>query len=254
LEVKELALHFGGVTAVGCADLVVEPGSITGLIGPNGAGKTSLFNCISRLYQASSGSIVFDGLEISSLHPHRIRNLGIARTFQNISLLSEYSVLENILVGGHVRGPAGFVSSLLTWRSAHEGALEAEARRWAEQLDLTDVLAELPGDLPYGTQKRVELARALMGAPRLLLADEPATGLTHAEVHAFGETLRAVAADLCMSVLLVEHHMGLVHQICDRVTVMSGGRVIARGTPQEVSVDAAVVEAYLGATAGEVLT
>ena len=229
------------------ADLDVARGEIFGLIGPNGAGKTSLFNCLSGLYRPSAGSIRLDGRDILGQRPWRIRAAGVARTFQNIALVEELTAFDNILVGGHVAGPASFAASVAGWGQAHEARLRTEAAALCERLDLADAVHALPADLPYGTQKRIELARALMGGPRVLLADEPAAGLAHGEVAAFGRLLRELRAERDLTIVLVEHHMGLINAICERVAVMDGGRIIATGSPAEIAADPAVRAAYLGA-------
>jgi branched-chain amino acid transport system ATP-binding protein len=227
-------------------NIEVLRGEIFGLIGPNGAGKTSLFNCLSGLYRPTGGSIHFDGQEIARKRPWRIRTAGIARTFQNIALVDELTVFENILVGGHVAGPAGFAASVLRWSGRREAALHAEAHALCERLGLSAVMDALPADLPYGTQKRIELARALMAQPRMLLADEPAAGLSHGEVAEFGRLLQDLRAERGLTIVLVEHHMGLINAICDRIAAMESGRIIAVGSIADVAADPAVRAAYLG--------
>ena len=247
LDVRDVALSFGGVRAVAGARLQIRPGEIFGLIGPNGAGKTSLFNCLSGLYRPSGGSIRLNGREIAGLKPWRIRAAGVARTFQNIGLVDELTAFENILIGGHVAGPMGFVGSAVSWSARREAELRAQAHRLCERLDLIGVVDALPADLPYGTQKQIELARALMADPRVLLADEPAAGLAHGEVAAFGRLLAELRAERGLTIVLVEHHMGLINAICDRIAVMESGRIIAVGSPAEIAADSAVRAAYLGA-------
>jgi branched-chain amino acid transport system ATP-binding protein len=178
--------------------------------------------------------------------PWRIRAAGIARTFQNISLVHELSVEDNILIGGHIAGPSSFLASACLWPTRREAALKAEARALCERLELLDVLSAMPADLPYGTQKRVELARSLMANPSVLLADEPAAGLAHGEVAAFGRLLSELRAERGLTIVLVEHHMGLINAICDRVAVMESGRIIAKGTPAAIAADPLVRAAYLG--------
>lgn len=246
LSVRDLGLTFGGVHAVAGASLAVVEGEIFGLIGPNGAGKTSLFNCLSGLYRPSTGSIRFAGREIARQRPWRIRRAGVARTFQNIALVDELTALENILVGGHVAGPSGLAASAWRWSGRQEAALRAEALALCERLDLDDVIDRLPSDLPYGTQKRIELARALMARPRVLLADEPAAGLSHGEVADFGRLLLDLRAERDLTIVVVEHHMGLINTLCDRLAVMESGRIIAVGPTTTVAADPAVRAAYLG--------
>jgi len=236
LAVENVTRRFGGIVALAEVSLTLEPGDIGGLIGPNGAGKTTLFNLITRLYKPNEGRIVFDGKDLMRTPPHRIVRLGVARTFQNIVLFQNMTVLENLLVGAHTRmRPFGE-------RRGRQQALEA-----LEYVQLVDVADRLPGGLPFGTLKRVELARALVAKPRLLLLDEPAGGLNHEEVGELAGVIRKVRQDFDLTVLLVEHHMNLVMAVCDRVHVLNFGRSIAAGTPAEVRANPEVIEAYLGA-------
>jgi branched-chain amino acid transport system ATP-binding protein len=238
LAVENVTRRFGGIVALAEVSLTLEPGDIGGLIGPNGAGKTTLFNLITRLYKPNEGRIVFDGKDLTRTRPHRIVRLGIARTFQNIVLFQNMTVLENLLVGAHSRmHPFGE-------RAGRRQALEA-----LEYVQLGDVADRLPGGLPFGTLKRVELARALVAKPRLLLLDEPAGGLNHEEVGELAGVIRKVREDFDLTVLLVEHHMNLVMSVCDRVHVLNFGRTIAAGTPAEVRANSEVIEAYLGSEA-----
>ncbi|GAA0965457.1 ABC transporter ATP-binding protein [Actinocorallia libanotica] len=251
LRVGDLTLSFGGVTALDRVSLTVAPGEIRGLIGPNGAGKTTLFNCVTRLYRPDSGTITFAGHDLLRTRPDRIIRLGIARTFQNLALFPSLSVLDNTLLGAHSRDSSGFTASLLGLpgtRRAHR-ALAAEAMDILDDLGLADVAHQEAAGLPFGTLKRVELARALAGRPRLLLLDEPAGGLTHAEVDELGELILRLRAERGLGALLVEHHMGLVMGISDRVVAMESGRDIAEGAPEDVRGDERVLAAYLGRTA-----
>lgn len=251
LVASDVHLSFGGVQALDGPSLTVSDGEIHGLIGPNGAGKTSLFNCISGLYRPQSGSISVCGTEIVGLARHKVVRLGVGRTFQNVGLLASQSVLENVLAGTYHLTRAGYWATALALPSVARAERErrADALALLEDLGLSDVTHTPVAVLPFGTQKRVELARALAGDPRLILIDEPANGLVHSEVDELAQTLRTLARERGTAVLLVEHHMALVRAVCDRVTVLNFGRVIAEGTPTDVANDPDVVAAYLGSRA-----
>lgn len=249
LRVDGLTVRFGGIVALSDLSLDVNEGEICGIIGPNGAGKTTLFNCLSRLAPYGPDAIEFDGKMLGRFGPSRMVGLGIGRTFQNLALFRSLSVIENIMLGAHNRAESGILSNIFHMPSANreEALLRDEAWVLARLVGLESVGDVNAVDLPFGFQKRIELARALASRPKLLLLDEPAAGLIHNEVEALGELIVDLRSRLGLTVLIVEHHMGFIMKLCERIVVLNFGRKIAEGSPAEIQKNADVMQAYLGA-------
>ncbi len=248
LSVRDLSVRFGGVLAVNNVSFDVMPGEVFTLIGPNGAGKTTVFNLISRIYMPTSGHMRFDGQALDSVAPHQVAAMGIARTFQNIELFEHATVLQNLLIGRHIRRRSSAWSEMLFMPNVRSA--ERETRRKVEEvielLDLQHYRDALVAGLPYGVRKVVELARALCTEPKLLLLDEPSSGLNVEETGDMAFWIEDIRRDLGITILMVEHDMSLVSKVSDRVLAMNQGTVLALGDPASVQADPAVIEAYLG--------
>ncbi|MEO7125753.1 MAG: ABC transporter ATP-binding protein [Nakamurella sp.] len=252
LDVRDLRLAFGGVKAVDGLSFQVQDGDILSVIGPNGAGKTSAFNCITGFYKPTGGKIIFDGEDVTGLKPSALARRGISRTFQNLRLFGDLTVLDNVRAGAHLKIKQNFVDAILHSPRYHRSEQEATdtAQYWLDFVRVASDRTTVARNLPYGEQRRVEIARALARGPRMLLLDEPAAGLNHSEKNDLLDLLQRIG-QLGIAVVLIEHDMGLVMAVSHRVTVLNFGKQIADGTPDEVRRDPAVVEAYLGSDADE---
>jgi len=248
LQANGVTIRFGGLTAVSNFNFEIRAHELVGLIGPNGAGKTTLFNMLTGVYKPTEGTIMVSGHPTAELKPYEITALGVARTFQNIRLFKELTVLDNVKIGGHIHYKYSGTSAVLHTNRFHvaEDEAEAEALKLLDIFDLRDRAESYAKNLPYGDQRRLEIARALAAKPKLLLLDEPAAGLNDSETHALMETIHDIRDRFDIAILLIEHNMELVMGICERIFVLNFGKTIACGTPDEVRANPVVIEAYLG--------
>ena len=248
LDVRNLGIDFGGLTAVDSFNMTIGPTEISGLIGPNGAGKTTIFNLLTSVYQPTRGSILLNGIDTKRMSTHKVTRMGIARTFQNIRLFTDMTAKDNVKVGMHKDIKCSFVSSLLRLPSFYkaEKAADKKAMELLEFMGLADVADVKAGSLPYGVQRRLEIARALATNPSVLLLDEPAAGMNPSETAELTEQIRRIRDTFQIAIILIEHDMNLVMNVCEGIVVVNYGRIIAKGTPEQIKDDPAVIEAYLG--------
>lgn len=247
LELKGITQIFGGVTALQDVSFTIQPDVITGVIGPNGAGKTTLFNIVTGIYQQTSGQVFFEGADISGIPAEKLASLGMVRTFQNIELFGQMTVLENVMVGLHSRSSSGLFacSFKMPWALKEERRIHDEALEWLRFVGIDDLAEQTAANLPFGKGRMLEIARAMACKPRMILMDEPAAGLNSQETIGLAELIRKIR-DLGVTVVLVEHDMELVMDICDRIVVLNLGQKLAEGTPREIQDNTEVIAAYLG--------
>ena len=248
LDVRNLGIDFGGLTAVDSFNITIGPTEIAGLIGPNSAGKTTIFNLLTGVYQPTRGSVLVNGIDIKSMPVHKVNKLGIARTFQNIRLFSEMTALDNVKVGMHNEIKCSFIASLLRLPSFYraEAAANMKAMELLDFMGLGDVADKKAGSLPYGVQRRLEIVRALATNPSIILLDEPAAGMNPSETAELMHQIRRIRDTFHIAIFLIEHDMNLVMNVCETIAVVNYGRIIAKGTPEEIRANPAVIEAYLG--------
>ena len=248
LDVRNLGIDFGGLTAVDSFNITIGPTEISGLIGPNGAGKTTIFNLLTGVYQPTRGSILINGIDTKGMPTHKVNRLGIARTFQNIRLFAEMSALDNVKVGMHNEIKCSFLSSLFHLPGYHKAEKKSneKAMELLEFMGLGDVAYVKAGSLPYGVQRRLEIVRALASNPSIILLDEPAAGMNPSETAELMHQIRRIRDTFQIAIFLIEHDMNLVMNVCEAIAVVNYGRIIAKGTPEEIRENPAVIEAYLG--------